>query len=112
MRTHLIHPDRPYRYYPLLSRFDYIDRLTMSCAALKIAPSNDSAIYYVLPVLWMTSHVAYGEAYCRGMSVSARQRQEGRSFSAEAPPHSALPPADWWHSSTEIPRRIQRSSAV
>jgi len=41
-----------------------------------------------------TAYVVYGETYGRGMSVNGRQRREGRSFSAEAPPLSALPPAD------------------
>ena len=59
--------------------------------------SDDNAIRYVLPVLWMTSrvnmqaYVLYGEAYGRGMSVSGRQLKDGRSYSALAPLLSAVP---------------------
>jgi len=43
----------------------------------------------------LTGHdMMYGEAYGRWMSVSERQRREGRSFGASAPPLSALPSAD------------------
>jgi len=72
----------------------------MLSVAVARSSSNESALRYVLPILWMTSfshktaHVVYGEAYGRGMSVIGRQRREGRSFSASAPPLSALPPAD------------------
>jgi len=38
--------------------------------------------------------VMYGKAYSRGMSFSGRQRRQRRSWSAEAPPLSALSPAD------------------
>jgi len=50
--------------------------------------------------LWGT-YVVYGEAYGRGMSVSGRQREEGRSFSASV--HS---PCLRCLSMTDIPRPL------
>jgi len=47
------------------------------------------------------AYVVYGEAYGRGVSASGRQRREGRSFSASAPP-SVLPPADWHPSAVSL----------
>jgi len=56
--------------------------------------------------LWMTSsfrrignNALYGEDYGRGISVSGRQRREGRSWNAEAPPFSTMSPTGWHPSS-------------
>jgi len=80
---------------------------------------DSNAICYVLPVLSTTScfhiigHVMYGEAYCRGMSVSGRQRREGRSASASAsasPLTTLLPavlPGFWMTSCFHIIGQIQ-----
>jgi len=40
------------------------------------------------------AYVVYGDAYGQEMSVSGRQRREGRSFNASAPPLFALSAAD------------------
>jgi len=46
--------------------------------------------------------VVYGEVYGCGMSTSGRQCREGRSWSAESPPLSALPSADWHPSAVSL----------
>jgi len=51
-------------------------------AAVARSSSDDNAILYILPVLWMTSCLGInGEAYGRGMSVSGRQCREAWSVS-------------------------------
>jgi len=52
----------------------------MLLVAVALSSSDENAIRYILPVLWMAScfystvYVVHGEAYSRGMSVSDRRR--------------------------------------
>jgi len=76
--------------------------------AVARSSSDDNAISYssgfVNDIIFSHSreYVAYREAYGRRLSVSRRQRKEGRSFSASASTVSALPPADWHPSAVSL----------